>query len=239
MTITNTKLTAAGDGADASSFVTASISPGTSRLILVAVQSDILFGTPAAPTVTGCSMTWDTVKTQQWGSNSARITIFRALGTPSTGALTLDFAGVTQSSCNWAVVEFSGIDTSGSNGSGAIVQSVGNSGSSATPSVTLAAFGSGNNATYGVGGTADNTADCMTQGSGFTELYEVNTTSSFSNISIEAEFRSDNDTSVDWSISTSGNWGAIAIEIKAAATSGVSDTQAAGRARRQLLAHWR
>src|SRR5262245_28594769 len=62
-------LTAAGSDSTATSYATASISPKPNRLILVYVVSAIAAGTPAAPGLTGCSLTWVQIHTRQFNSN--------------------------------------------------------------------------------------------------------------------------------------------------------------------------
>jgi hypothetical protein len=75
------------------------------------------------------------------GAGNGTITLFRALGTPSVGTVTADFAGVSQSGCMINVMQFSQVNTTGTNGSGAIVQSAtGGPTTGASLTVTLAAF---------------------------------------------------------------------------------------------------
>lgn len=219
MAVTMTALTSGGDGTDLSSYVTASITPTTNRLVLITIQNSKGTG-PATPTVTGCGLTWVQVATDTYNtiaSSGKRLTVLRAMGTASTGTLTIDYAGATQTGCSWSVAEFGGTDTSGTNGSGAIVQSgtAANDGGATPPLVTLAAFGSPNNATYGAAALLGSTA--MTAGSGFTQIHSVATT--VPNIELQTEWRSTNDTTVDHAGGTTNDWAAAAIEINAASTS--------------------
>ena len=205
--VTATHLVTASSGANASSYATASISPTANRLSLAAVRAngpDV----PPAPTCSGALMTWVQVATVTY--SAARLTLFRGLSaSPGSGALTFDFGGDNQDQCHWSINEFANVDLSGTNGSGAIVQSATNSGIDVSPlTVTLNAFSSVNNATYGVIGTQDSRV--ITQGSGFSELGEDDTNSR----SIETEWRNDNDTSVDWTLSSINTCGGIAVEIK-------------------------
>ncbi len=216
MSITENSLTSNGTGVDASSFTTASITPGASRLVLLSVQSDIFGGAPAVPSISGCSLTWIQVTSIQHNSNNTRITLFRALGTPSTGAITIDFSGVTQGACNWTVTEYIGVDTTGTNGSGAVGNVATGFGFSTTPQCTLAGNASGN-ATYGTASATNSTTNIFSPGTGFTELYEINTVGGFfDDISIQAEWRSDNVTSVTWTLGSTQGWACIGIEIVAA-----------------------
>lgn len=209
---------------DAASYNTASISPGANKLILATVVSRTgITADPNQPTLSGNGLTWVAIASVVFDNTSSsrrRVTLFRAMGaSPSTGAVTIDFGGQTQTACDWNIEEVSGMDTSGTNGSGAIVQSATNfDNATGTPvstlTVTLSAFSNTNNATFGAfgyGGTGTSTA-----GSGFTKLGDV--MDGETSIRLTTEFRSDNDTSVDISYSAAGEIGGIAIEIKAAGT---------------------
>jgi len=131
---------------------------------------------------------------------------------PTTGALTIDFGGVTQTGCFWLISEYGDTDTSGVNGSAAVVQSATNLTAGATSlTVTLAAFGNSNNGTYGV--FSHSTNEDSTRGSGFTTGpggYGVSPPSQ----GFRSEWRVDNDTTVDMSWATSSPAGGIALEIK-------------------------
>ena len=196
----------------ASSYTTASISPTANRLVVLTVFNEKTNPT-TVPTVTGAGMTWTNFFSRESASkNTKRVTMFRALSTsPGSGALTIDFGGTNQAVCGWNITEFDGIDTSGSNGANAIVQSVGNDNNTAGNTgltVTLAAFSSSSNATHGVVAWGSGTA--ITQGSGFTELGEVQAGPEY-----QSQWRNDNDTTVDWTwaSNTDSSIGA-AIEIK-------------------------
>jgi len=210
-TITKSDLTS-NSGTSATSFTTASITPTSNRLILLAVASRVSGGGNNVPTATGNGLTWQLVKTVKEAASWNMITLFRAMGSsPSTGAITIDFNAQTQLSAIWSVTEYAGIDTSGINGSGAIVQNATNTGVAVTSlTATLAAFSSTGNATYGVMVSEVNSA--ITQGSGFTEIHETNITDN----SLESEWRNDNDTTVDWSWTPTARVAGIGIEIAAA-----------------------
>jgi hypothetical protein len=198
--------------------------------VLVAIASSRgSSGGEAPSSVTGCGLTWEKVDERVGfigGSTPRTLTLWRSMGaSPSTGALTINFTNA-MTACSWVISHHDGVDTSGTNGSGAIVQSVDNGATSATPSVTLAAFGSANNATYGCLGLGASGIN-IAAGTGFTEIGEANSTAPVNDC--QAEFRADNDTSVDWgNLGSSVAWGAIAIEIKAAATSTTHDAALSG-----------
>ena len=218
MAVAFTNLTFGGSGTNLTIYSTASVTPTTGSLQLLHVVAVHATANtyPSTPTVTGCGLTWvleDSVSMPL--ATETVLFTFRALGTASAGAISIDFGAETMTSCRWALDEASGTDTSGTNGSGAIIQSVTNTFSAATSgSVALSSFASANNATYGVIGR--DTAEATTVGSGFTEL--VDTTGN--NIGIQTQWRVDNDTSVDWTWTTADSSVAIGFEIKAAAVGG-------------------
>lgn len=200
---------------DANSYTTASITPTANTLILVWITSQLLAG-PAAPTLSGNSLTYVQVNSRVQGTQ--RTTLFRAMGaTPSAGAITIDFTGVTQSRCAWSVVEFGNVDTGGTHGSAAVVQSAVDSNAGATSlTVTLAAFGSANNAT--ASGGMHRTTEATTPGAGFTEIHDV--TIAAESHGMASEWRVDNDTTADMSWTTSSACSAVAVEIAEAVAAG-------------------
>lgn len=205
------------DGADSgsgSSKGTNSISPTANSLVLVSVISFIGASLPNAPTVTGCNVTWDQVLTLPDAASRFRLTVLRSLGTYTPGALTIDFGGQTQDAINYGIDQFTGVDTTGSNGANAIVQSATQllTGSNTSITITLGAFSDVNNATWGVVGV--NSALGITEGSGFTQLdYHAG------NQTLQTEWKSTNDTSVDFSwASNADKKNGAAIELKIAPT---------------------
>lgn len=219
MAIAFTHITTAGNGSGLTSYTTASGSPTANSLQLLMVGSQTAAPTTNIPTVTGAGLTWVQVATAIDSGNQRRVTVFRALGTPSAGALTIDFAGQAQVRCGWSWSEASGTDTSGTNGSGAIVQSasaLNNGGTVTGLTVTLGAFASPSNATYGAIRHGTTTAQTVTPGAGFNELGEA---PSGSFITYQSQYQLANDTSVDWTWPSEAAFDeAIAIEIKAASS---------------------
>lgn len=210
--VTATHLTTAASATDATSYVTASISPSANKLILACVHSWSQSGN-VTPTLTGNGLTWVAVNSAI-SIGGARVTVFRAMGaSPSVGAVTIDCGGQIQYRQEWSIAEFGGVDTGGTNGSAAIVQSATNIGPATSLTMTLGAFGSTNNATYGAFGVHTDDADIVV-GSGFTQLGEV--TQFGETGAIMTEFRGDNDTTVDASWTTLSDVAGVAVEIKAA-----------------------
>lgn len=224
MAVVGSNLTNNVDEVDRNSYTTASITPTANNLILLTVVNRSSDSVTTVPTASGNGLTYVQVSSNAYDvsvPSMRTITVFRAMGSsPSTGAITIDFAGVTQTDCLWSVDQFSGIDTSGTNGSGAIVQSAtaidANGG---LVQVTLSAFGSADNATFGAFGGASTTA--VTAGSGFTLL---GAKQSLNNTELGTEWKATNDTTVDATL-FAANSGGIAIEIKAAAVAGGTVTR--------------
>lgn len=216
--ISATNLTSFSSDTDATSYATSSISPSANKPILATVTSSKAT-TPDTPTLSGNGLTWVQIDTNNFDTVGTQrtITMFRAMGTsPTSGAVTASFAG-TQTACVIIIDELSGTDTSGTNGSGAIVQSAKNAEASQaanTFTVTLAAFSSTNNATYGSASNGD-TAN-FTAGTGFTSIGSASSATPI--VRTLSEFRSDNDTTVDFGGSVGYTSGGIAVEIKAQAT---------------------
>ncbi len=219
MAITCTSLTHGSNVTGVSSATTASISPTTNQLVIITINSRNATVDPNQATVTGCGLTWVQIVSNNYDNTGSqkRETMLRALGTPSSGTLTIDFASQVQSDIHWTVDTFTGMDTSGTNGSGAIVQNAVNqdrTGAGTSLTATLSAFGSTNNATYGVG-VIGNTGETITQGTGFTK---IDTETGGTNLTTFSQFRNDNSTSVGYSVSVAGELGVIGVEIKAAAS---------------------
>ena len=206
-------LASSGDDSNLTTYTTASITPLANRLILAWVVNTKAT-TPDLPTLTGNDLTWVQVATTTFNViavPTSRVTLFRAMGSsPTAGAVSIDFAGVTQTSCAWSITTFNNVDTSGTNGSGAIAQSATNNVDTDTSlTVTLAAFERASNATAGGFGTS--LAANITVGSGYAALGNGQTTLPPSEIG--TEWRNDNDTSVDASFGV-GNAGGIAVELR-------------------------
>jgi hypothetical protein len=213
-----TPVTSGNATSAATSFATASVTPDASRLILLGVYVRKSAVTVSTPTASGCGVTWVQVATTGGfpsGQAVSRVTLFRAMGTPTTGAITISLGGVSHVFCAWSVTEYGNVDTGGSDGASAVVQS--NQASvdvaATTASVTLAAFGSASNATYGVVGASNATA-AFVPGTGFTEIHDQEASGGGTSAgAVESEWQAANDTSVDWTMAST-TYGAVAAEIK-------------------------
>lgn len=215
MAIVATQLTSGADSTNGTVYTTASVSPSGGRLQVLAVYITRSAGIPSTgTTVTGCGLTWAQITTvsNNTGSDSSRLMLFRAMGSPSAGALTIT-APEGQLRAGWSLTEFENVETSGSDGADAVIQSANDQNGGATltgATITLSAFGNAANAAFGaIGVTA---SGAVTEGSGFTELSE-NTVETVSQL--QAEWKDAQDTTVDWSWgSASVSYVALAIEIK-------------------------
>jgi len=199
-------ITTGVDSTDATTYTTASVTLKTGRLYLLS------FVNTAADAIVISSIagggTWTSRSSTQYNTTAHRVSIWSRVPTVDyTGTIVVTF-GATQTSGRWSLNEFSGVDTATTDG---IVQQATGTGNSVTPLATLAAFGSANNATFGANAnTADSTT---TPGAGFTELSDDATATTPASF-LQTQFRVDNDTTSDGTI-TSGQWGAAAVEIKA------------------------
>lgn len=212
-TITWTNLAASFDTTDLSSYTTASISPTANKLLLMSVVQYQSSGTAATPTVTGAGLTWTVVTTAV--RLNRRCTVFRATGaSPSTGALTIDFAGNTQSNCGWSVNEATNAVITGTNASDAVVQTkILESAGPGTPVVTTfdAALEHSTNHMYiSVCHASNNT---ITADATFTQLSQANmgAVGAVSQCTQYAANKTSNSTAI-----TDGNTCIVAVEVKSA-----------------------
>ena len=190
-----------------SNFTTASVTIPAGELCLLAVNSDV---NAVVPTASGLNMTFVQHSTSSGGTNNQRITLFRALSlSDQTGVITINFSSTTNlSGCGWSVLSCASCDQSGTDGANAIVQAATNSANGTNNlTVTLAAFADANNATFAC--VTLNGNGTITPGSGFTELGESNNTRS-----IESMWKNTNDTTSDWTFSSTFVSAGIAIELK-------------------------
>jgi hypothetical protein len=182
------------------SIVTASITPSANKLLTALVCSRQSAGTTQLPTVSGDSLTWAQVATFELGGR--RTTLFTAFGpSPTAGAVTADFAGVSQTTMTLQIDEFTGARFSyGNNGTDCLLNATT---STANPvgslTITLPGFQNSGNATYGV--FQQSSGATPTAGTGFTLIANATNVGGF--ITAVTEFQAANDTSVDVSMSVS------------------------------------
>lgn len=157
----------------------------------------------------------------------AKLHIYRAMKAAGLGSGTITIGTVNSASnITVAVEEFDGVDTSGTDGSGAIAQSkTGAGGASNAPTCTFDnALGAADNALF-VAAAADDDSPAGTQwspeaGGVWAELTEASP--STETVSLWTGWRPTHgsDSTPSAVLSTSENWGIIALEIVAAAGGG-------------------
>jgi len=122
MALTFTGLEGSTSSTDSSIYTTGTVQPGSGGLVLAAILSRRGSGDPGQAALTGNGITWVEEDTVLISSNR-RLTLLRGLvAAPTSGTISINFSGTTQTHCSWAIGYFAGADTSGTNGSGAIVQ---------------------------------------------------------------------------------------------------------------------
>lgn len=155
-TITWAEILKGSSTTNATSYVTASVSPTSNKPVYLGIYSAQTTGQAVAPTVTGAGLTWTEVDTSQFGTS--RLTVFEAYGAVTPGALTIDFGGIGQSGVTYVIVQATGADAD------ATVQEVDTQSgvASTTLTNTLAALENANNhhlAFVGINAAAAVTAD--------------------------------------------------------------------------------
>ena len=113
MALTFTTLTSGEDGDGGASSTTASISPAANSLILVAVSTG-LSGAAAAPSsLSGLGLTWTARGNATISNGNLNVALFSAQedASPGSGAITINYSGITPTNCIWEVVQVTGHDT--------------------------------------------------------------------------------------------------------------------------------
>jgi len=151
-------------------FTTGNVSSAADNKLLLlwlTYGRDTTTATPEPTSVTGLGLTWVKVGTIVVNSGSLhtqRNSLYRAMGTPSDGVLTITHPGQTART-SWLLMEFGVVDTSGADGAGAIVQFA-TAVADIDPTAALASFGGfENRPAAGAGGIA---TTVMTQEAGWT-----------------------------------------------------------------------
>jgi hypothetical protein len=141
----------------------------------------------------------------QFNGTLSRISLWSVIPTADwTGTLTFNYGASTQTNFRAQINRVMGADTATNDG---VVQTATGTGTSVTPLATLAAFGSVNNGTFGCfsGGVQSGTPNA-----GWQEIQD-----NVANVALQSAYRSDNATTVDYTLAASAPWGAIGAEIKA------------------------
>ena len=137
---------------------------------------------------------------------------------PSSGAVTIDWGGLTQTGKGYAIEEYAGVDTSGTNGSGALVQSVtvGPTTTATSVSVTLAALGAADHATAVAFWRS--IQEVAAPRTGWTETVDLGFATPATQG--EVQYKITGEATSSASGVSSSNWAGIAVEIKIGAAGG-------------------
>ena len=213
-----TLLTADPDTANATSYVTPSVSPTANSLILVAVwNTDGTDAVVPASVSSGFAVvgsTWTQEVTQQFSVTTRRLTLYSAVatGSPGSGTITVSFGGDAQTGAVVTAVQYTGQDATD-----AVLQpeaSQGAGGGATSLSVTLdAALGASTNQICAFIG--HNTNEDQTAGNGGTELASSDVGYATPDARL-ACYSQVNDNSVSASWTTSSAAIAVACEVKEA-----------------------
>jgi hypothetical protein len=164
-------------------------------------------GRPVPTVTSGNGLAVTAIDDQKAPGNQQEGAMWRAIAaSPTSGEITL-----TGDATNYAYMTWSVEKVAGSVAGNPVVQSATGSANSDTPLATLAAFSSADNATFAFAAGRD--TQTATPGTGFAELVDQ----AGSTGSHHIEWRDDNDITADFTLSASGDWLCIAVELEAAA----------------------
>lgn len=225
MAITQASLdsgSAKSDAGSLSSQATASVTPSSSKLIVLSVTLANASASSAPPSgVAGAGLTFVKAADNGDATSGLNNSIWVAMGTPSTGAITIT-PTVNTYGIVWSLSEFAGVETSGSNGANAwrnAASSADTSGTATAGAVTLAAFGNANNGMFSsfghLGAAPIGTA---TPDTGATEIHDLGIVilSGAGGLELETQWKASNDTSAACTWSKGGYLHSCAIELVAA-----------------------
>ncbi len=205
-----TDLTQGNSTANASTYSTASITPGSNRVTLAFVMNvRPLTGPAAQPTAQGNGLTWNSIgSVQVTGAPNRRLTCFRATGaSPTAGPLNFDFGGEQQTLCAWSVFEYDGVTDIGQ------VKTA--SGGTPLPTITLGALADADKSIV-VGGVIINslfgTPAQVTPGQNLAEIHEQDVAEPGTGGSLQTEDRTGGGTTINWTAFAQG-WAAIGLEL--------------------------
>lgn len=193
-----------------SPWTTVSVSP--TGEVVIKIQCADCSGTTVS-SISGCGLTWsqEVSNLADWGGGNFREFVWKGIGTASSGTITIVFGGADPGYVTYQILNVTGHNTSGM-----FVQAPAPAtGSSTTPSKTLSAFSDAGNASLGWTVVASGSDNTVSPGSGFTELGEIRRASFTCDMAVE--WRADNDTTVDATLSGSRTWYQYGFEIAVAA----------------------
>lgn len=219
MPLTPTELAATALSSDATSYAYSLSATPTTDALIIASYFHGAGGAVAAPTVSGCGLTWaEIVSTDIAGLR--RLSVWRALGTvTSSGPVVFNHGSSSQTRSMAQIIQWAGAATSGTNGSGAIVQSKSSNNASpgsTNPNVTYTAgFGSTTNVSYfSVGGLLASTGALYTPVAGYTKFTDVASNAPVSNMMSAWQVNSPTGGIASAESTASALWTIAALEIK-------------------------
>lgn len=219
MALAVSNLTSGSTASSSTTYTTASISPTTGDLILVAVKATSV--TPAAfskvgpPTITGAGLAFKLAASFGHASITRRLYLFwaNADASATAGALTITYPIAPQNDCGWSIEKITGHDASSSI-AWCVQLGVEATGTTSVhnPTLTLNALQNANSVSYGACYSGLSAAQ-WSAGSGFTQLSEQ--------AAILATEYKVNDAVVTW-----GNTGTSTLDIILAAEITAANTGA-------------
>lgn len=219
-TVTFANLTKSGTTVNATSFVTASVTPTGSAPVLLTTSGTTISGNGPGPvtSITSTGLTWVNVSAidvsiGEGTGRSSRLEVWCGDGaSPSASAITINWTN-TVNQTSWTVSQSSGAAPTCAAAIGQIFSNPKFSPTASPLTVAMTSFNSANSATYG-GGMVEGSRT-VTAGSGMTLLG----TSPQSNDTASDEFSSGNVTPVNLNYtSTNAAWGMIGVEIQGPST---------------------
>jgi hypothetical protein len=211
-----TNLGSTSSTTDGTNFTISAYTPFTNALLLATVITGRTNGTAPQPTVTGNGVTWDLVTNCFYQGPTNTIYVFRAMGSPTNGTLTIGYPS-NATAMAASVDMFTGADTSGVNGSGAIVTARTNAGATATPTITMSTPSlPWTNAWFAaVGDNVNSATDCNRHTNGMSEILEIAVnTPPLGMCNFVGMCIPDYQSTFTCQKSTARSWGVVLVEIK-------------------------
>lgn len=212
-----------GGTSNATSAVSASISPATDELIMVVVFNKGPNSVAAnPPNISGLSISWYLVANHvsSFSAGEWRMAIFVGVVTsPTSGAVTMDYSGQSQQSILWGIIQFpNNVKLNLSNPQNSIIQSgvAENNSTISSMGVSLGSFANEINAT--IGAWADDGQAAFTGATGQTTILNISPASG----NLLITFNQANQTTMTANFAANNATGKIALaaEIAAAPSGG-------------------
>jgi len=192
---------------------TAVISPAGDGIIIAGIRTNHSL---TVPVLSGCGLTWTLVRQLQFFFDYEHLFIYKGVGTPTSGAISIQVPGANSPTCLWQIIECPGASE--------VIQSASQVGSVTYPNIThqfppatvaLNAFDKANNGVVAV--VSGYGSSSFTQKAGYTLVNVVGQTSGYGSMGME--WYGSQDTSPGWSAQSGllngydDAWGGIALEL--------------------------